>query len=85
MNIVAKITEEDKQIVESWIGKGQIAVWLQHALDNKVRQRVDASIIEHTNLNPQKMTQADKMLILKDITLPTREQRDKAKEIKQGK
>lgn len=73
MDIIITISDEEKRVLESWLGSEQIQPWLQHAIDNKLRQRIDASILEHTDKNPQKMIQADKLLILKDIILPTRE------------
>ncbi|TET76171.1 MAG: hypothetical protein E3J43_07250 [Candidatus Heimdallarchaeota archaeon] len=77
MDIIITITDEEKRILESWLGTGQIQPWLQDAIDNKIRQRVDASILEETDRNPKKMTKANKLLVLKDIVLPTRIERDR--------
>jgi len=76
MNITLTITDEEKKILDSWLGEDKIQEWLQHALDNKIRQRVDASILEHTDRNPKKMTKEAKISLLKDVVLPTREGRD---------
>lgn len=73
MDIIVTIPDEGKRILESWLGIGQMQKWLQDAIDNKLRQRVDASILEHTDRNPKKISEPDKLLILKDITLPIRE------------
>jgi hypothetical protein len=70
------ITDEQKRILESWMGEGTIQAWLQHAIDDKFRNRVDASIVEHTAYNPKALSMDKKLEILKDITLPTRQQRD---------
>lgn len=76
MNIEVTISDEGKRILESWLGVDQIHPWLQHAIDNKLRQRLDASIREHTDKNPEKMTGMDKLAILRDVGLPTKEERD---------
>lgn len=77
MDIIITIPNDGKRILESWLGEGQIQLWLQHAINNKLRQRIDASILDHTDKNPKKMIEADKLLALKDIKLPTRTERDK--------
>jgi len=77
MNIICTLTDEEKKILDSWLGEDKIQEWLQHALDNKIRQRVDASVLEHTDRNPKKLTKEDKITLLKDVVLlPTREDRD---------
>ena len=76
MDITVTIPDEGKRILESWLGVGQIQPWLQHAIDNKLRQRLDASILEHTDKNPKKLTDADKLVALKDVVLPIRDERD---------
>lgn len=76
MDIIVTITEQEFEILESWLGVGEVQKWLQHALDNKIRQRMDATILEHTNFNPKKMTSIQKMDEVKKISLPTREERD---------
>lgn len=79
MDIIITIPDEEKRILESWLGEGQIQPWLQHAIDNKLRQRIDATILEETDRNPKKMVKADKLFALKDIVLPTRKERDGGK------
>jgi len=59
----------------AWLGVGQIKAWLQHAIDNKIRQRTDASVLEHTDRNPKKLSKEDKLILLKNVTLPTKEER----------
>ena len=76
MDIIITVSDEGIRVLESWLGAGQVQPWLQHAIDNKLRQRIDASILEHTDRNPKKMTEADKLLLLNDIKLPNREERD---------
>lgn len=76
MNITLTITEDEKKVLDSWLGEDKIQEWLQHALDNKIRQRVDASILELTDRNPSKLSQAEKLDLLKDVMLPSREERD---------
>ncbi len=76
MDITVTISDEGFKVLESWLGKGQVQPWLQHALNNKLRKRVDASIVEHTDKNPAKVVDSDKLLILKDVVLATREERD---------
>ena len=77
MNITITIPDDGKAVLDSWLGPDQIQTWIQHAIDNKLRQRIDASILEETDKNPKKMDQTAKLAALKDITLPTRVQRDK--------
>lgn len=76
MDITVTISSEGKRILESWLGKDTIQPWLQHAINDKLRRRIDASILEHTDKNPKKMTDPDKLAALKGIKLPTREERD---------
>ena len=76
MNITVTIPDEGKEILESWLGVGQIQPWLQHAIDNKLRQRMDASILEHTDKNPKKLTEIEKFAELGKVELPAREERD---------
>lgn len=83
MNITVAIPDDGVKVLNSWLGAGKIQEWIQHAIDNKLRQRVDASILEETDKNPQKMDQAAKLLILKDITLPTKEERSPVEDGKQ--
>ena len=74
MNITVTIPDEGKEILESWLGVSQIQPWLQHAIDNKLRQRTDASILEYTEKNPKKLTKAEKFAELSKIELPAREE-----------
>lgn len=76
MNLIITITDEDKELLDSWLGIDKAQSWLQHAIDNKIRQRVDASILELTDRNPKKMSKEEKMALLKNVVLPTREKRD---------
>jgi len=76
MDIIITISENEKKVLDSWLGEDKIQEWLQHALDNKIRQRVDASIMELTDRNPKKMDKQAKLDLLKDVQLPTREERD---------
>jgi len=81
MNIICTLTENEKKVLDSWLGEDKIQEWLQHALDNKIRQRIDASILECTDRNPKKMDKQAKLKLLKGTTLPTRIERDGQKEI----
>lgn len=76
MDIIITITEEEKRILESVMGVGTIQGWLQHAIDNKIRKRTDAYILELTNLNPKKLTRKEKLVELSKVELPTREDQD---------
>ena len=76
MNIILTLTEHEKKVLDSWLGVDKIQDWLQHALNNKIRQRIDASILEVTDRNPSKLTKEEKFALLKDIVLPIREERD---------
>jgi len=77
MDYTVTIPDDSVRILESWLGEGQVQVWIQHAIDNKLRQRTDASVLEHTDRNPKKIaSEEEKFLLLKDIALPTRDERD---------
>ena len=76
MNITCILTEDEKKVLDSWLGVDKIQAWLQHALNNKIRQRIDASVLEVTDRNPSKLTKEEKFALLKDIVLPIREERD---------
>jgi len=77
MDITVTITDQEAQILESWLGSGMIQKWLQDAINNKVRQRVDASILESTSFNPKKMKHEDKLKELNKVDLPARDDRSK--------
>lgn len=72
--ITVQIEDLEYEILESWLGVGQVKAWLQHAIDNKCRQRTDASVLEHTDRNPKKLSKEDKLILLKNVTLPTKEE-----------
>ena len=76
MNITVEIPDEGVRILESWLGAGQIQTWLQNAINNKLRQRLDASVFEHTDKNPKKFEEVDKLIALAEVVLPTRDERD---------
>lgn len=77
LTISVEIPKKGEKVLKSWLGEDGPELWLQHAIDNKLRQRVDASIIEHTDKNPAKLTLDEKLIILEAIQLPTKEERDK--------
>jgi len=74
--IQVQIKDKEYEILKSWLGEGQVEVWLQHAIDNKCRQRTDASVLEHTDRNPQKLDRQAKLNLLKDVALPSRAERN---------
>jgi len=76
MDITVTIPDEGKKVLESWLGVDQIQPWLQHAIDNKLRERLDATILEVTAYNPEKMKTEYKLNILEKVKLLTREERD---------
>ena len=76
MNITLTITEDEKKVLDSWLGVDKIQGWLQHALDNKIRQRVDASVLEVTDRNPSKLTNEQMFALLNYIVLPLKVERD---------
>ena len=73
MNITITITDREKEILEHFLGENAIEPWLQHAIDNKIRQRVDASVLEYTDYNPSKMSMENKMSTLSGIDFPPRD------------
>jgi len=79
--IQVQIEDLEYEILESWLGVGQVETWLQHAIDNKCRQRTDASVLEHTDRNPKKLNKQTKLDLLKDVQLPSREKRNQFKQI----
>ena len=44
--------------------------WLRNAIKNRARKAADFCIIQYTDKNPAKMTDLDKVSILKTIDLP---------------
>jgi len=76
IKITSTITKDEKRVLDSWLGEDKIQEWLQHALDNKIRQRIDNSVLEATDRNPKKLNKEAKLKLLKNVTLPTREERD---------
>jgi hypothetical protein len=73
MDIIITITDREKEILEHFLGEDEIQSWLQHAIDNKLRQRVDASVLQYTDYNPSKMSMEDKMSTLSGIDFPPRD------------
>lgn len=73
--ISVTITNKEFEVLESWLGIGKVQGWIQHALNNKARQRVDATILEVTDRNPKKLDKNTKLLLLESIKLKTREER----------
>jgi hypothetical protein len=76
MDIIITISDDKKRVLESILGIDKIQGWLQHAINNKCRKRIDAYILELTDLNPKKMTEDNKLAKLAKITLPIREEID---------
>jgi hypothetical protein len=76
MDIITVITSEEKRVLDSWLGENKIQEWLRQAIDNKIRQRLDATILEVTDRNPEKLTRAEKFTLIKGVVLPTREERN---------
>lgn len=68
------ITNEEDKILRSWLEDPQ--EWLDNAFRNKIRQRIDASILEETNFNPKKMSHDDKLAELEKVVLPTKKERN---------
>lgn len=73
MIIEITISDDKKRILESVLGVGEIPGWLQHAIDNKCRKRIDSYILDLTNLNPKKMTEEEKLTELSEVELPVRD------------
>lgn len=76
MKISVTISEEETRLLDSWMGKNQIQPWTEHAIENKLRQRVNASIRESTTWNPDKMSKEEKFEALTKVELPTFEERN---------
>jgi len=74
--IQVQIEDKEYEVLESWLGVGQVEAWLQHAINNKARKRVDASILGHTDRNPKKLDKVEKLNLLKSVQLPSKEERD---------
>ncbi len=72
MDIIITITDREKEILEHFLGENEIQSWLQHAIDNKLRQRVDACVLQYTDYNPSKMSIKNKMSTLSGIDFPPR-------------
>jgi len=72
MDIIITITDREKEILEHFLGENEIQSWLQHAIDNKLRQRVDACVLQYTDYNPSKMSMESKMSTLSGIDFPPR-------------
>lgn len=75
MKVSIELTDIEEKVLNAWLGVDGMKDWIQHVGENKLRQRIDASILEWTNLNPKKMTQENKMIELDKITFPTKEER----------
>jgi len=76
MDIIVTLTEGEFDILESWLGVGEVQPWIQHALDNKIGQRVDATVEELTEFNANKLNKEQKLNILRGVKLKTRKERD---------
>jgi len=58
-----EITEEEDKVLRAWLDDPQ--KWLEHALRNKLRKRLDGAIVVLTDKNPKKMTHEEKLAELK--------------------
>jgi hypothetical protein len=72
MNITVTISDDGYAVLESWLGKGKVQVWLQNAINNKLRQRLDASVLEKTDKNPSKLSVEQKYTELSKIAQVTK-------------
>jgi len=43
--------------------------WAQHAVSNKARKMIDALVVSYTDRNPDKMTKAEKAVVIPTIDL----------------
>ena len=68
------ITNKEEKVLRSWLEDPQ--QWLEDAFNNKIRQRIDASVLEETNFNPKKMSHDDKLAELEKVVLPTKKERN---------
>lgn len=58
MDVIIKLTDNGKALFDAWNIDPQ--VWIQHAVDDKVRRLADRAVIEHTAYNPKKLTESEK-------------------------
>lgn len=70
------ISDKEDKVLKFWLENPQ--QWLENAFRNKIRQRIDASILEKTNFNPKKMNYDDKLIELEKIILPNKAERNRS-------
>ena len=76
MDITITISDKAMEVLNSWLGEGGIEDWLNNSVTNKIRRRLNATVLEMTDRNPKKLTRAEKFALLDGLTLPTRAERD---------
>ena len=72
-DITVTMTQEEFDLLEEKFGIGSTGKWLRETLDHKIDMRVNQSILDLTAYNPLKLSKADKLDKLKDVTLPVRD------------
>lgn len=56
-----EITAEEEKVLVAVLGNGtEITEWLQHAIKNKARKRMDIMISESTKYDPKKLTDQER-------------------------
>ena len=65
--------EEEKALLVDMIS---IQEWVDNAIHNRARQSIDKVILEHSNKQPQKISQAEKLLIVKKAKVITAKERE---------
>lgn len=56
--------------------------WIQHAWNDKTRRCIDRLVEEASDKQPQKLSQAKKLEIVRKVKVKTRSQRDVEEEVK---
>ena len=77
--ITLKISDEEYKAMEHIVPS--VEEWIDHALNNKVRQCVDRIIEKHTDRQAKKVPMIEKLALIKNLELKTRKEQDKENDL----
>lgn len=66
-------TEEEKALLSDMIS---ISDWINNAIHNKARQMIDRVVLEHSDKQPNKISKAEKLQIVRDAVIETAAERN---------
>lgn len=73
-----QIKDEEMKAVEHFVS--DFKEWIDHMIEHKIEQRVNAIIKDNSDKQPEKMAHDEKLGIIAGLNLSTRKERDQLEE-----